>query len=43
MGSLSADWSRIEARFLELGFDRVELDRRGYRRGSLLEPTPLVR
>lgn len=43
MGRLSADWSRIEARFLELGFDRVELDRRGYRRGSLLEPIPLVR
>jgi uncharacterized protein len=43
MGRLSGDWSRIEARFLELGFDRVELDRRGYRRGSLLEPTPLVR
>jgi uncharacterized protein len=42
MGRLSDDWPRIEAHFVELGFERVELDRRGYRRGSLLEPSPLA-
>jgi len=42
MGRLSDHWPRIEAHFVELGFERVELDRRGYRRGSLLEPSPLA-
>jgi uncharacterized protein len=42
MGRLSDQWPRIEAHFFELGFERVELDRRGYRRGSLLEPSPLA-
>jgi uncharacterized protein len=35
-------WPKIEARFYELGFERVEVDQRGYRRGSLLEPLPVL-
>ena len=33
---LAAHWSEIEPHFRSLGFARVELDPRGYRRGSLL-------
>ena len=35
-GRLTGVWDRVEARFRELGFAAVELDPRGYRRGSLL-------
>lgn len=34
--ALRARWAEVEARFAELGFQAVELDPRGYRRGSLL-------
>lgn len=33
---LEAQWSELEPHFKSLGFARVELDPRGYRRGSLL-------
>ncbi|MFI5210945.1 MAG: ATP-dependent sacrificial sulfur transferase LarE [Gemmatimonadales bacterium] len=39
---LESAWSSIEAEFAVLGFDRVELDPRGYRRGGLLSELPIV-
>jgi uncharacterized protein len=36
-------WDSIEERFREVGFRTVELDRRGYRRGSLLAVLPVGR
>jgi len=35
-------WAAIEAEFTGLGFDRVELDPRGYRRGGLLSELPVL-
>lgn len=35
-GMVQAAWPRVERALLALGFERVELDPRGYRRGSLL-------
>jgi PP-loop superfamily ATP-utilizing enzyme len=35
-------WEEIETRLLALGFNRVELDRRGYRRGGLLADLPVL-
>jgi len=37
---VTAVWDQVEARFGELGFPAVELDPRGYRRGSLLPLAP---
>jgi uncharacterized protein len=34
--TLAARWDEVAARFAALGFNRAELDPRGYRRGSLL-------
>jgi pyridinium-3,5-biscarboxylic acid mononucleotide sulfurtransferase len=39
---LSAHWDRIEREFAGLGFHRVELDPRGYRRGGLLGALPVL-
>jgi len=36
MARLRESWSEVEARFISLGFRRVELDPDGYRRGGLL-------
>jgi pyridinium-3,5-biscarboxylic acid mononucleotide sulfurtransferase len=36
MGLLREAWRLVQTRFAELGFDRVELDPAGYRRGGLL-------
>lgn len=35
-------WATIEAKFISLGFDHVELDPRGYRRGGLLLELPVL-
>jgi pyridinium-3,5-biscarboxylic acid mononucleotide sulfurtransferase len=40
MGLLRAQWSSIYAQFASLGFERVELDPAGYRRGALLTIAP---
>jgi pyridinium-3,5-biscarboxylic acid mononucleotide sulfurtransferase len=40
---LEGAWDAIEAEFSSLGFDRVELDPRGYRRGGLLSELPVLR
>ena len=39
---LEGAWAAIEAEFSSLGFDRVELDSRGYRRGGLLSELPVL-
>jgi uncharacterized protein len=39
---LQDDWPAVEAEFRRLGFARVELDPRGYRRGGLLAELPLI-
>jgi uncharacterized protein len=39
---LEGAWAAIEAEFIGLGFDRVELDPRGYRRGGLLSELPVL-
>ncbi len=39
---LEQAWSRVEARLLALGFERVALDPRGYRRGGLLAELPVL-
>jgi PP-loop superfamily ATP-utilizing enzyme len=36
MELLGSNWTAIQAYFVDLGFHRVELDPRGYRRGALL-------
>jgi uncharacterized protein len=36
MDRLRAQWSSIDAEFASLGFEQVELDPAGYRRGALL-------
>jgi pyridinium-3,5-biscarboxylic acid mononucleotide sulfurtransferase len=43
MDRLRANWSSIDAAFGSFGFDQVELDPAGYRRGGLLVIAPLVR
>ena len=40
MDLVRANWQSIEAQFRILGFEQVELDPRGYRRGSLLTLAP---
>ena len=40
MDRLRAHWRSIDAAFSSLGFDEVELDQAGYRRGSLLTIVP---
>jgi len=40
MDRLRAQWSSIDAEFSSLGFDEVELDPAGYRRGALLALAP---
>jgi uncharacterized protein len=40
MDRLRAQWSSIDAEFSSLGFDEVELDPAGYRRGALLTIAP---
>lgn len=42
MERVRANWDAIEAAFIRFGFDEIELDPQGYRRGSLLacQPTP---
>jgi uncharacterized protein len=40
MDRLRAQWSSIDAEFSNLGFDEVELDPAGYRRGALLTIAP---
>jgi pyridinium-3,5-biscarboxylic acid mononucleotide sulfurtransferase len=40
MGRIRAQWSSIDAEFASLGFDEVELDPAGYRRGGLLTIAP---
>jgi uncharacterized protein len=42
METVQLRWSEIEAHLHMLGFDRVELDRRGYRRGGLLAELPVL-
>jgi uncharacterized protein len=37
---IDGNWEAIRQRFVEIGFERVERDLRGYRRGSLLPVTP---
>ncbi len=39
---LAARWSALAADLESLGFGRVELDRRGYRRGALLADLPVL-
>jgi uncharacterized protein len=41
MARLKAQWSTIDAKFATLGFEAVELDPAGYRRGALLTIAPL--
>ena len=41
-GLLERDWAAIEAKFARLGFESVELDPRGYRRGGLLSELPIL-
>jgi pyridinium-3,5-biscarboxylic acid mononucleotide sulfurtransferase len=43
MDRLQAQWSSIDAQFASLGFERVELDPAGYRRGALLTIAPRTR
>jgi uncharacterized protein len=43
MDRLRANWSSIDAAFGSLGFEEVELDPAGYRRGGLLAIAPLAR
>src|SRR3954470_2156058 len=43
MDRLRAQWSSIDAEFASLGFERVELDPAGYRRGALLTIAPPTR
>jgi uncharacterized protein len=42
MDRLRAHWSSIDAAFSSFGFDQVELDPAGYRRGGLLAIAPLA-
>jgi pyridinium-3,5-biscarboxylic acid mononucleotide sulfurtransferase len=39
---LEAAWSQVEGALSQLGFERVELDPRGYRRGALLGELPVL-
>jgi len=39
---LEGAWAAIETEFTTMGFDRVELDPRGYRRGALLSMLPVL-
>lgn len=39
---VEAGWSEIVSHLLSIGFERVELDRRGYRRGGLLTELPVL-
>ncbi|HEU4761232.1 MAG TPA: hypothetical protein VFS74_02850, partial [Gemmatimonadales bacterium] len=39
LGLVRAHWDAIERQIAALGFDAVELDERGYRRGALLAMT----
>jgi len=39
---LQAHWNRVTERLTALGFERVELDQRGYRRGALVAELPLL-
>jgi pyridinium-3,5-biscarboxylic acid mononucleotide sulfurtransferase len=43
MDRLRANWSSIDAAFGSFGFDQVELDPAGYRRGGLLAVAPRAR
>jgi PP-loop superfamily ATP-utilizing enzyme len=43
MDRVRAHWSTIDAAFSELGFDAIELDPAGYRRGGLLALAPVPR
>jgi hypothetical protein len=40
MDGLRTRWDAVEAFFAELGFNTVELDPHGYRRGGLLAIAP---
>jgi len=40
--TVEASWGEIQARLTALGFARVELDPRGYRRGALLADLPVL-
>jgi hypothetical protein len=40
MERVRAQWDAIDAEFTELGFEAVELDPNGYRRGGLLALAP---
>jgi uncharacterized protein len=39
---IDGEWSAIQRAFLDLGFDSVERDVRGYRRGGLLSELPVI-
>jgi PP-loop superfamily ATP-utilizing enzyme len=41
MDRIRASWHSIDAEFTSLGFEQVELDPAGYRRGALLSIAPL--
>jgi uncharacterized protein len=41
-GLVDREWPGIERAFLELGFETVERDPRGYRRGGLLSDLPVL-
>ena len=43
MARLRENWSAIDQAFTRLGFESVELDPRGYRRGALLAIAPALR
>jgi uncharacterized protein len=43
MARLRENWSAIDQAFTRLGFEAVELDPKGYRRGGLLAIAPVVR
>ena len=40
--TVEAGWSEIESQLITLGFERVQLDPRGYRRGGLLADLPVL-
>lgn len=42
IATVRENWDRVEKRLVQLGFERVELDSRGYRRGGLLADLPVL-
>jgi uncharacterized protein len=42
ISTVRQNWEQVENRLLQLGFERVELDSRGYRRGGMLADLPVL-